>query len=100
VGGIAEKIGIPLDKQGVPFTGMDQSIPVGDPSERGSAGRTRLFGQGPRGAFRNFTTSTMSGPGSASEIASALTGALRDLGRGGCSSGDGDLVGARARGRM
>ena len=110
-----EKIGIPLDKQGVPFTGMypsigdgepvgdkldsvrfghglfslldafpfqhpaasdlSVSIPVGDPSDSGSAGRTRLFGQGARGSFRNFTTLAISGPASASEIASALAGA-------------------------
>jgi hypothetical protein len=110
-----EKIGIPLDKQGVPFTGIytsvgdgelvaDQldsvrfghglfslldafpfqhpeapdlsvSIPVGDASSRGAAGRARLFGQGAGGSFGNFTTLTITGPASASDIVSALVAA-------------------------
>jgi hypothetical protein len=107
-----EKIGIPLDKQGVSWTGiypsigdgelvadhldsvrfghglfslldafpfqhpeapdLDVSIPVGDPSGRGAAGRARLFGQGASGSFGNFTTLTIKGQASVSEIASAV----------------------------
>ena len=110
-----EKIGIPLDKQGVPFTGIytsvgdgellaDQldsvrfghglfslldafpfqhpeapdlsvSIPVGDASGRGAAGRARLFGQGAVGSFGNFTTLTITGSASASDIVSELAAA-------------------------
>jgi hypothetical protein len=110
-----EKIGIPLDKQGVPFTGIytsvgdgelvaDQldsvrfghglfslldafpfqhpeapdlsvSIPVGDASGRGAAGRARLFGQGAGGSFGNFTTLTITGPAGRSDIVSALVAA-------------------------
>ena len=110
-----EKIGIPLDKQGVPFTGIytsvgdgelvaDQldsvrfghglfslldafpfqhpeapdlsvSIPVGDASGRGAAGRARLFGQGASGSFGNFTTLTITGPAGRSDIVSALVAA-------------------------
>jgi hypothetical protein len=110
-----EKIGIPLDKQGVPFTGIytsvgdgelvaDQldsvrfghglfslldafpfqhpeapdlsvSIPVGDASNRGAAGRARLFGQGAGGSFGNFTTLTITGPAGRSDIVSALAAA-------------------------
>ena len=105
------KIGIPLDKQGVPFTGiypsvgdgelvagqldsvrfghglfslldafpfqhpeapeLSVSIPVGDASGRGAAGHARLFGQGAVGAFGNFTTLTITGPASKSDIVSA-----------------------------
>jgi hypothetical protein len=112
-----EKIGIPLDKQGVPFTGiypslgdgelvagqldsvhfghglfslldafpfqhpeapdLSVSVPVGDSSSRGTAGRTRLFGQGAAGTFGNFTTLTITGPTSRSDIISALAAARR-----------------------
>jgi Family of unknown function (DUF6081) len=112
-----EKIGIPLDKQGVPFTGiypslgdgelvagqldsvhfghglfslldafpfqhpeapdLSVSIPVGDSSSRSTAGRTRLFGQGAAGSFGNFTTLTITGPESRSDIVSALAVAHR-----------------------
>jgi hypothetical protein len=110
-----EKIGIPLDKQGVPFTaiypsvgdgelvadqldsvrfghglfslldafpfqhpealGLSVSIPVGDASGRGAAGRARLFGQGAAGSFGNFTTLTITGPAGRSDIVSALVAA-------------------------
>ena len=110
-----EKIGIPLDKQGVPFTGiypsagdgelvagqldcvrfghglfslldafpfqhpeapdLSVSIPVGDASDRGAAGRARLFGQGAGGSFGNFATLTITGPAGRSDIVSALVAA-------------------------
>jgi hypothetical protein len=110
-----EKIGIPLDKQGVPFTGiypsagegelvagqldsvrfghglfslldafpfqhpeapdLSVSIPVGDPSGRGAAGRARLFGQGAGGSFSKFTTLTITGRASTSDIVGALAAA-------------------------
>jgi hypothetical protein len=110
-----DNVGIPLDKQGVPFTGtypsagdgerlgprldsvrfghglfslldrfpfqhpeapdLSVSIPVNDSARRDTAGRARLFGQGARGSFANFTTLTIAGPASPSEIASALAAA-------------------------
>ena len=110
-----ERIGIPLDKQGVPFSGIytsvgngelvaDQldsvrfghglfslldafpfqhpeapdlsvSIPVGDASGCGAAGRARLFGQGAAGSFGNFTTLTITGLAGRSNIVSALVAA-------------------------
>jgi hypothetical protein len=112
-------IGIPLDRQGVPFNGIypsmgpgerlatridslqfghglfslldrfpfqvpsapeaSVSIPVGDGSTR-DAGRARLFGQGARGAFRRFSTLTLSnqeGPVPPSELAEVLIAAHR-----------------------
>jgi hypothetical protein len=51
------------------------SIPVGDASGRGAAGRARLFGQGAAGSFGNFTTLTITGPASRSDIVGALVAA-------------------------
>lgn len=107
-----DRVGIPLDKQGVAYAGaypslgggellgphLDSvrfghglfslldafpfqhpeapersvSIPVGAPDARGDAGRSRLFGQGARGAFANFTTLTLSGPRSPAELLAEL----------------------------
>ena len=55
--------------------GLSVSIPVGDASGRGAAGRARLFGQGAGGSFGNFTTLTIIGPASRSDIVSALVAA-------------------------
>jgi hypothetical protein len=116
-----EQIGIPLDKQGVPFTGsypsagdgelvagqldsvrfghglfslldafpfqhpeapeLSVSIPVGDASGRGAAGRARLFGQGASGSFGNFTTLTITGPAGSSDIVSATPNSRETLWR-------------------
>ena len=104
-------VGIPLDRQGVPFTGIYPSLGPGElvadrldsvrfghglfslldafpfqhpgapalslsiPPARGAAGRARLFGQGIKASFDNFTTLTISGnaePASPSEIVGAL----------------------------
>jgi Family of unknown function (DUF6081) len=101
-----ENIGVPLDKQGVSFTGtypslgagerlgdqldsvrfghglfslmdafpfqhpgapeLSVSIPALTPPAPNAAGRSRLFGQGARGSFDNFTTLTI--PGSAGHM--------------------------------
>lgn len=110
-----DNIGIPLDKQGVPFTGiypslgdgervgdrldsvrfghglfslldafpfqhpeapgLSVSIPAGDASGRDGAGRARLFGQGASGSFGNFTTLTITGQSTPTDIAGALAAA-------------------------
>jgi len=54
---------------------LSVSIPVGDASGHGAAGRARLFGQGAGGSFRMFTTSTITGPTSTADIVSALAAA-------------------------
>jgi hypothetical protein len=54
---------------------LSVSIPVGDASGRGAAGRARLFGQGASGSFGNFTTLTVTGPAGRSDIVSALVAA-------------------------
>ncbi len=54
---------------------LSVSIPVGDASGRGAAGRARLFGQGARGSFGNFTTLTITGPAGRSDIVSVLAAA-------------------------
>ena len=54
---------------------LSVSIPVGDASGRGAAGRARLFGQGAGGSFGNFTTLTITGPAGKSNIVSALAAA-------------------------
>jgi hypothetical protein len=54
---------------------LSVSIPVGDASGRGAAGRARLFGQGAAGSFGNFTTLTITGPAGRSDIVSALVAA-------------------------
>lgn len=115
-----DNVGIPLDKQGVPFSGtypsagagelladqldsvrfghgifslldafpfqhpaapqLSVSIPAKSTASPSDAGRARLFGQGARGSFDNFTTMTIpwSGePANLSELVTALAAAGR-----------------------
>lgn len=113
-------VGVPLDRQGVPFTGtypslgpgeqlakqlskvrfghglfslvdafpfqhpgvpeLSVSIPAISPASAADAGRARLFGQGARGSFDNFTTLTIGEgiePALPSDIVKALASAKR-----------------------